>query len=195
METNKLVKPFLVDFLRRKNHFFDDEIHSRHHFWAENSIFWRRDLLSSAFLCGKLHFLATTPFLVDFLRREMPFFGDEIHSRHHFGAKNSTFWRRDLLSSAFWGGKLYFLATRPFLVGILRRKNHFFDDEIHSRHHFGAKNSIFWRRDPFSSTFLRGKLHFLATTPVLVDFFAWETPLFGDETPFRRHFEAEKSLF
>ncbi|MEL3959104.1 hypothetical protein NST17_18270 [Caldifermentibacillus hisashii] len=45
------------------------------------------------------------------------------------------------------------MATRSILVGILRRKNHFFDDEIHSRHHFGAKNSIFWRRDPFSSPF------------------------------------------
>ncbi|MEL3959102.1 hypothetical protein NST17_18260 [Caldifermentibacillus hisashii] len=101
METNKLVKPVLVGILRRKNHFFDDEIHSRHHFGAENSIFWRRDLLSSAFLCGKLHFLATTPFLVDFLRRKTPFFGDDTLSRRHFEEGNAFFWRRDPFSSAF----------------------------------------------------------------------------------------------
>ncbi|WP_404996465.1 hypothetical protein [Caldifermentibacillus hisashii] len=45
------------------------------------------------------------------------------------------------------------MATRPVLVGILRRKNLFFDDEIHSRRHFELKNSFFWRRDPFSSSF------------------------------------------
>ncbi|MGG3854128.1 hypothetical protein ABET36_06830, partial [Caldifermentibacillus hisashii] len=69
------------------------------------------------------------PFLVDFLRRKNLFFDDEILSRHHFGAGNSIFLRRDPFSSAFLSGKLYFLATRPFLVGILGRKNHFFDDE------------------------------------------------------------------
>ncbi|WP_368985965.1 hypothetical protein NST54_18305 [Caldifermentibacillus hisashii] len=144
METNKLVKPVLVDILRRKNLFFDDEIHSRHHFGARNSIFWRRDLLSSAFLCGKLHFLATTPVLVGILGRKTPFFGDDTRSRRLFEAKNSTFWRRHPFSSAFWGGKLLFLATTPVLVGILGRKTPFFGDETPSRRQFCAENSIFW---------------------------------------------------
>ncbi|MCB7069051.1 hypothetical protein LIZ76_03605 [Caldibacillus sp. 210928-DFI.2.22] len=87
--------------------------------------------------------MATRPVLVGILRRKTPFFGDDTRSRHHFWAENSIFWRRDLLSSAFLCGKLHFLATKPVLVGILRRKNLFFDDEILSRHHFGAGNSIF----------------------------------------------------
>ncbi|MCB7076230.1 hypothetical protein LI012_05240 [Caldibacillus thermoamylovorans] len=97
--------------------------------------------------------MATRPLLVVFLRRKTPLFGDETTFRRHFGAGNSTFWRRDPFSSPFLSGKLLFLATRPVLVVFLRRKNHFFDDEIHSRHHFGARNSTFWRRDPFSSSF------------------------------------------
>ncbi|WP_161522400.1 hypothetical protein [Caldibacillus thermoamylovorans] len=45
------------------------------------------------------------------------------------------------------------MATRPFLVIILRRNTPFLGDETLSRHHFEAKNFIFWRRDQFSSTF------------------------------------------
>ncbi|WP_368986928.1 hypothetical protein NST54_07165 [Caldifermentibacillus hisashii] len=63
--------------------------------------------------------MATRPFLVTILNREMLLFGDETFSRHHFGAIIAIFWRRDLFSSPFWGGKCYFLATRPFLVVIL----------------------------------------------------------------------------
>ncbi|WP_404995982.1 hypothetical protein [Caldifermentibacillus hisashii] len=39
------------------------------------------------------------------------------------------------------------MATRPFLVTDLRRKTPFFGDETYSRHHFEAKNSLFWRQD------------------------------------------------
>ncbi|MBU5342905.1 hypothetical protein [Caldifermentibacillus hisashii] len=42
-------KPNLVTILRRKTPFFDDEIRSRHHFEAENPVFWRRNLFSSPF--------------------------------------------------------------------------------------------------------------------------------------------------
>ncbi|MEC5273467.1 hypothetical protein [Caldifermentibacillus hisashii] len=45
--------------------------------------------------------MATRPFLVVILSREMPLFGDETLSRRHFCAKNSTFWRRDSISSPF----------------------------------------------------------------------------------------------
>ncbi|WP_368996510.1 hypothetical protein [Caldifermentibacillus hisashii] len=45
------------------------------------------------------------------------------------------------------------MATRPFLVTTLSRKLLHFGDETHSRHHFGAENSLFWRRDLFSSPF------------------------------------------
>ncbi|WP_346200092.1 hypothetical protein NSQ96_15860 [Caldifermentibacillus hisashii] len=45
------------------------------------------------------------------------------------------------------------MATRPFLVTILSRKTPFFGDEIHSRHPFVAENALFWRRNPFSSSF------------------------------------------
>ncbi|MCB5934998.1 hypothetical protein LJB62_08615 [Bacillus sp. DFI.2.34] len=44
------------------------------------------------------------------------------------------------------------MATRPFLVTILSRKTPFFGDETLSRHHFESKNSLFWRRDQFSSS-------------------------------------------
>ncbi|MEC5273516.1 hypothetical protein NSS89_01840 [Caldifermentibacillus hisashii] len=60
------------------------------------------------------------------------------------------------------------MATRPVLVTILRKKTPNFDDETRSRHHFEVKKALFWRRGPFSSPFLVGKLHFLATRPVLV---------------------------
>ncbi|MEN0650715.1 hypothetical protein NSQ82_17190 [Caldifermentibacillus hisashii] len=45
------------------------------------------------------------------------------------------------------------MATRPFLVVTLSRKTHFFGDETLSRHLFKPKNSLFWRRDSFSSPF------------------------------------------
>ncbi|WP_368996803.1 hypothetical protein [Caldifermentibacillus hisashii] len=45
--------------------------------------------------------MTTRPFLVNFLSRKMLIFGDETLSRHHFGVKNSLFWRRDLFSSSF----------------------------------------------------------------------------------------------
>ncbi|WP_346206567.1 hypothetical protein NSS89_16020 [Caldifermentibacillus hisashii] len=45
------------------------------------------------------------------------------------------------------------MATRLFLVVILSRKTHFFGDETLSRHHFKPENSLFWRRDSFSSPF------------------------------------------
>ncbi|MDL0421425.1 hypothetical protein QPM05_15180 [Caldibacillus thermoamylovorans] len=151
METNKLVKPVLVDFFAWETPLFGDDTPFRRHFCAEKSLFWRRDLFSSAFLCGKLHFLATTPVLVVFFAWETPLFGDDTPFRRHFCAEKSLFWRRDLFSSAFWGGKITFLTTRPVLVVFLRRKTPLFGDETRSRHHFWAENSIFWRRDPFSS--------------------------------------------
>ncbi|MCB7076229.1 hypothetical protein LI012_05235 [Caldibacillus thermoamylovorans] len=95
--------------------------------------------------------MATRPVLVVFLRRKTPLFGDETPFRRHFGAGNSTFWRRDPFSSSFLSGKLLFLATRPVLVDFLRRKTPFFGDETRSRRHFKPRNSPFWRRDPFSS--------------------------------------------
>ncbi|MEL3956413.1 hypothetical protein NST17_04205 [Caldifermentibacillus hisashii] len=45
------------------------------------------------------------------------------------------------------------MATRPFLVVILRRETPFFGDETCSRRHFEVRNSFFWRRDHFSSLF------------------------------------------
>ncbi|MEK0288445.1 hypothetical protein [Caldifermentibacillus hisashii] len=53
------------------------------------------------------------------------------------------------------------MATRLFLVVTFARETPFFGDETLSRHHFGVKNSLFWRRDSFSSTFLDEKHHFL----------------------------------
>ncbi|WP_404996357.1 hypothetical protein [Caldifermentibacillus hisashii] len=97
-----------------------------------------------------------------------PFFGDETPSRRLFCAENSLFWRRHPFSSSFWGGKLTFLATKPLLVVVLGRKTHFFGDDTPSRRRFGAENSLFWRRHPFSSSFLYGNLHFLATKPLIV---------------------------
>ncbi|MEN0659474.1 hypothetical protein NST11_08810 [Caldifermentibacillus hisashii] len=48
------------------------------------------------------------------------------------------------------------MATNPVLVAILSRKTCYFDDEPRSRRHFEPKNSLFWRRDPFSSSFFAG---------------------------------------
>ncbi|MEN0648274.1 hypothetical protein NST54_04255 [Caldifermentibacillus hisashii] len=79
--------------------------------------------------------MATRPFLVVVLRRETPFFGDETLSRRHFAVENTHFCRRNLFSSSFLGRKLHFLATRPLLVTILRRKTPFFSDETHSHSH------------------------------------------------------------
>ncbi|WP_346200090.1 hypothetical protein NSQ96_15850 [Caldifermentibacillus hisashii] len=45
------------------------------------------------------------------------------------------------------------MATRPVLVVILSRETSFFGDETFSRRRFEAKNSFFWRRDSFSSSF------------------------------------------
>ncbi|MEG6532268.1 hypothetical protein [Caldibacillus thermoamylovorans] len=80
------------------------------------------------------------------------------------------------------------MATTPFLVVVLGRKTHFFGDETPYRRHFLAENSLFWRRHPFSSSFLRRKLLFLATTPLIVVISVRKSPLFGDETPSHRHF-------
>ncbi|MCM3055599.1 MULTISPECIES: hypothetical protein [Bacillaceae] len=97
--------------------------------------------------------MTTRPILVAILSQKTPFFGGETYSRRHFEAENPIFWRRNLFSSPFCGRKLYFLATRPILVAILRRKIPFFGDETYSRHHFELENPIFWRRNLFSSPF------------------------------------------
>ncbi|MED3643609.1 hypothetical protein P5F75_09425 [Caldifermentibacillus hisashii] len=133
--------------------------------------------------------MATRPFLVVTFARETPFFGDETLSRHLFEAENALFWRRNLFSSSFLYGKLHFLATRTLLVVIFARKTPLFGDETLSRRHFCTKDSTFWRRNTFSSSLLGGKLHFLATRPLLVVIFVRETPFFGDEITSRRHFE------
>jgi hypothetical protein len=75
------------------------------------------------------------------------------------------------------------------------RETPFFGDETISRRHFWTGNSIFWRRDHFSSSFLAGKCHFLATRLFLVVIFSREMPLFGDEITSRRHFEHENATF
>ncbi|WP_404996344.1 hypothetical protein [Caldifermentibacillus hisashii] len=87
------------------------------------------------------------------------------------------------------------MATRLFLVVIFARKTPLFGDETTSRRHFEPRNFIFWRRDHFSSSLLGGKLHFLATRPLLVVTFARKTPFFGDETQSRHHFEVKNALF
>ncbi|WP_396234306.1 hypothetical protein [Caldifermentibacillus hisashii] len=71
-------KPILVAILSWKKHYFADEIRSRHHFEAENPIFWRRNQISSPFCGGKPHFLTTSLNLVTILSREMLKFSDEI---------------------------------------------------------------------------------------------------------------------
>ncbi|WP_363550754.1 hypothetical protein [Caldifermentibacillus hisashii] len=178
-------RPFLVVTFARETPFFGDETTSRQLFEPENAHFWRRDLFSSSFWGKKLTFLATRPFLVVTFARETPFFGDETSSRHLFEPENAHFWRRDSFSSSLLGEKLHFLATKLFLVVILSRKMPLFGDETTSRQLFWAKNSIFWRRDPFSSSFWGEKLTFLATRPLLVNFFGRKSGFFGDETPRR----------
>ncbi|WP_346200117.1 hypothetical protein NSQ96_16105 [Caldifermentibacillus hisashii] len=71
--------------------FFGDETQSRHHFEARTVLFWRRALFSSPICGGKSNFLTTKLVLVVIFVRESPFFGDEIHSRHHFEVKNTRF--------------------------------------------------------------------------------------------------------
>ncbi|MEK0290127.1 hypothetical protein P5F77_06540 [Caldifermentibacillus hisashii] len=181
-------KLVLVVIFVRKSPFFGDETRSRRLFETENAIFWRRDPLSSSFLCGKLTFLATKLVLVVFFRLEMLFFGDETRSRRRFCAENSLFWRRHPFSSLFCAGNLYFLATKLVLVVVFVRKSPLFGDETRSRRRFETENAIFWRRHPFSSSFLDGKLTFLATTPFLVVVLCRKPPLFGDDTPYRRRF-------
>ncbi|MEN0664136.1 MULTISPECIES: hypothetical protein [Bacillaceae] len=207
-----VTRPLLVVIFMRETPFFGDETFSRRHFEPKNAYFWRRDHFSSSLLREKLHFLVTRLFLVVILSREMPLFGDETLSRRHFLAGNSifwrrnhfsssllggnaTFWRRDSFSSSFLYGKLHFLATRPLLVVTFAREIPFFGDETTSRRHFEPGNATFWRRDHFSSSLLREKLHFLATKPFLVVIFARKTPLFGDETLSRRHFCTKNSTF
>ncbi|WP_404996795.1 hypothetical protein [Caldifermentibacillus hisashii] len=94
-------RPFLVVILRRETPFFGDETCSRRHFWAGNSLFWRRNLFSSSFLGRILPFLATRLFLVVVFGPETSFFSDETFSRRRFWAGNFIFWRRDSFSSSF----------------------------------------------------------------------------------------------
>ncbi|MCM3054843.1 hypothetical protein [Caldibacillus thermoamylovorans] len=122
--------------------------------------------------------MATKPVLVVFFWLETHFFGDETRSRRLFLAGNSFFWRRDPLSSAFFGWKLTFLATKPVLVVFFWLETHFFGDETRSRRLFLARNSFFWRRDPFSSSF-----------------FWLETQFSGDEILSRRLFEPGNTHF
>ncbi|WP_368996856.1 hypothetical protein [Caldifermentibacillus hisashii] len=139
--------------------------------------------------------MATRSSLVVFLSRETLIFGDETRSRRLFLAGNSFFWRRDPLSSSFFGWKLIFLATKPVLVVFFWLETHFFGDETRSRRLFLARNSFFWRRNPFSSSFFGWKLIFLATRSSLVGIFWLETHFFGDETRSRRLFLAGNSFF
>ncbi|WP_368996669.1 hypothetical protein [Caldifermentibacillus hisashii] len=188
-------RPVLVVVFVRKSPLFGDETRSRRRFETENAIFWRREPFSSSFLRRNLHFLVTTPVLVVVFVRKSPLFGDDTPYRRRFWAGNSIFWRRYSFSSSFCGGKLYFLATRPFLIVVLCRKPLLFGDETRSRRHFEAENTLFWRRDHFSSSLLGGKLHFLATKLVLVVIFVRKSPFFGDETRSRRHFGAGNAIF
>ncbi|MEN0663807.1 hypothetical protein [Caldifermentibacillus hisashii] len=81
----------LVAILSWKKHYFADEIRSRHHFEPENTVFWRRNQISSPFRAGKRHFLATSLNLVTIMRWKTPFFGDEPQSRHHFELEKAQF--------------------------------------------------------------------------------------------------------
>ncbi|WP_161522438.1 hypothetical protein [Caldibacillus thermoamylovorans] len=45
-------------------------------------------------------------------------FGDETQSRHQFEVKTALFWRRNPISSPFFGENRYFLATRLNLVTV-----------------------------------------------------------------------------
>ncbi len=98
---------------------------------------------SRRLFCTGPPFLTTRPVLVTVLRQETPNFDDETYSRRQFEERNAVFWRRGRISSPIWGEKCCFLATKPVLVTILRRKKHYFGDETESRRHFGAENAQF----------------------------------------------------
>ncbi|WP_368986693.1 hypothetical protein NST54_05040 [Caldifermentibacillus hisashii] len=87
------------------------------------------------------------------------------------------------------------MATSSVLVTIFGWKTSFFGDETHSRRRFEPGNSIFWRRALFSSPFLGGKHHFLATKPILVVVLRRETQFFGDELRSRHHFAMRNPQF
>ncbi|MED3642501.1 hypothetical protein P5F75_03430 [Caldifermentibacillus hisashii] len=70
-----------------------------------------------------------------------------------------------------------------------------FGDEPCSRRRFEVRNAQFWRRALFSSPFLGGKHHFLATSSVLVVVLRRKMLNFGDELCFRRRFEPGNSIF
>ncbi|CEE00132.1 hypothetical protein BT1A1_0271 [Caldibacillus thermoamylovorans] len=129
------------------------------------------------------------------MSRETHFFGDETRSRRLFEPGNTHFWRRNPFSSSFFGRKLIFLATRPVLVVFLSRETLIFGDETRSRRLFKPGNAPFWRRDPFSSSFLLGKLLFLATRFILVTILRWKTSFSGDETRSRHHYGRELPFF
>ncbi|MEN0664895.1 hypothetical protein [Caldifermentibacillus hisashii] len=114
--------------------------------------------------------MATKPVLVVFLSRETLIFGDETRSRRLFLAGNSFFWRRDPLSSAFFGWKLIFLATKPVLVVFFWLETHFFGDETRSRRLFEPGNTHFWRRNPFRRLFLAGNSFFWRRDPLSSSF-------------------------
>ncbi|WP_152032390.1 hypothetical protein [Caldibacillus thermoamylovorans] len=188
-------KLVLVVILGPETLFFGDETLSRRRFWVENSFFWRRHPLSSSFLRRKLLFLATTPLIVVFFVRKTHFFGDKTLSRRRFVPETSTFWRRDPFSSSLLDGEPTFLATKPLLVVFFAPETLFFGDDTRPRRLFCAEISTFWRRHSFSSPFWDRKRYFLATTLILVAFFAPEPPLFGDDTLSRRRFWTENPLF
>ncbi|MEN0647695.1 hypothetical protein NSQ82_01335 [Caldifermentibacillus hisashii] len=96
--------------------------------------------------------MATKPVLAVFFTRKTSFFGDETRSRRLFEPGNTHFWRRNPFSSSFFGRKLIFLAMKPVLVVFFWSETHFSGDEIRSRRLFLAGNSLFWRRNPFSSS-------------------------------------------
>ncbi|WP_269919284.1 hypothetical protein, partial [Caldifermentibacillus hisashii] len=87
------------------------------------------------------------------------------------------------------------MATKYLLVVFFAREIPFFGDEALSRRHFCTGNPIFWRRDLFSSSFLHGKPHFLATRPFLAVILTRKTPFFGDETLSRHHFCPGNPIF
>ncbi|WP_368993620.1 hypothetical protein NSQ45_01570 [Caldifermentibacillus hisashii] len=78
------------------------------------------------------------------------------------------------------------MATRPLLVVVLSHETSLFGDETLSRRRFEPRNLTFWRRNPFSSSFLDGKHYILATRPLLVVVLSRKTAFFGDEIPSRR---------
>ncbi|WP_152032362.1 hypothetical protein [Caldibacillus thermoamylovorans] len=62
--------------------------------------------------------MATSPILVTILRWRVLYFDDEPYSRHHFSVRTALFWRRDSISSPFFGENRLILTTRPNLVTI-----------------------------------------------------------------------------